>query len=97
MQRVREQVAGSIRATQMNVDAFKLPNLYKSVEDSVDKMLQADMNYRLADEATKTTMRNNALQKRLLATPGLAQYADATTGGGSAPGLRYNPQTGKIE
>jgi hypothetical protein len=97
MQRIKEQVAGSIRATQINAETYKLPMLYKSVEDSVDKMLQADTNYRLADETTKTTMRNNALQKRLRATPGLAQYADATTGGGGAPGLRYNPQTGKIE
>lgn len=64
----------------MNADAFKLPMLYKSVEDSVDKMLQADINYKTADEVTKTTMRNAALKKRLLATPGLAQYADATTG-----------------
>jgi hypothetical protein len=97
MERTNAQVAGSLKATQMNVDAFKLPNLYKSVEDSVDKMLQADINYKAADEATKATMRDAALKKRLLATPGLAQYADVTTGGGGAPGLRYNPQTGKIE
>ena len=97
MERTNAQVAGSLATTRMNADAFKLPMLYKSVEDSVDKMLQADMNYKTADEVTKTAMRNAALQKRLLATPGLAQYADATTGGGSAPGLRYNPQTGKIE
>lgn len=97
MQRINAQVAGSLAATRMNADAFKLPMLYKSVEDSVDKMLQADINYKTADEVTKTTMRNAALKKRLLATPGLAQYADATTGGGSAPELRYNPQTGKIE
>ena len=97
MQRTNAQVAGSLAATRMSVDAFKLPTLYKSVEDSVDKMLQADINYKTADEVTKTAMRNAALKKRLLATPGLAQYADATTGGGSAPGLRYNPQTGKIE
>jgi hypothetical protein len=70
--------------------------LYKSVEDSVDKMLQADTNYKLADEATKATMRNTALQKRLLATPGLAQYAQEASGGGGG-GLRYNPKTGQIE
>ena len=97
MERTKAQVAGSLKATQMNADAFKLPMLYKSVEDSVDKMLQNDINYKTADEATRATMRDAALKKRLLATPGLAQYADATTGGGSAPGLRYNPQTGKIE
>jgi hypothetical protein len=97
MQRTNAQVSSAQKVAQLTADTYKLPMLYKSVEDSVDKMLQADINYKTADEATKTTMRNAALQKRLLATPGLAQYADATTGGGGAPGLRYNPQTGKIE
>jgi hypothetical protein len=82
MERTKQQVAGSLAATKMNVDAFKLPNLYKSVEDSVDKMLLADINYKAADEATKATMRDAALKKRLLATPGLAQYAQETPGGG---------------
>jgi hypothetical protein len=97
MERTNAQVAGSLAATRINADTYKLPMLYKSVEDSVDKMLLADVNYRTADETTKARLRDEALRKRLLATPGLAQYAGETTGGGSASGLRYNPQTGKIE
>jgi len=89
MDRVNAQVAGHLKATQMNADAFKLPILYKSVEDSVDKMLQADINYKTADEATKATIRDAALKKRLLATPGLAQYAGAATGGGGAADFVY--------
>jgi hypothetical protein len=96
MARTNAQVAGSIKATQINADTYKLPMLYKSVEDSVDKMLLADINYRTADETTKARLRDEALRKRLLATPGLAQYAPAASGGGGG-GLRYNPQTGKIE
>jgi len=82
MERIKAQTASAERVAKTSADTYKLPMLYKAVEDSVDKMLQADMNYRAADEATKTTMRNNALQKRLRATPGLAQYADAAAGGG---------------
>lgn len=81
---------------KINAETYKLPMLYKQVEDSVDKQLATDMNYKLADEATKSALRDAALKKRLLATPGLAQYAGAATGGGGG-GLRYNPQTGKIE
>lgn len=96
MARTNAQVAGSLKAAQLNADTYKLPMLYKSVEDSVDKMLQNNTNYKLADEATKATMRETELRRRLLATPGLAQYAPAASGGGGG-GLRYNPQTGKIE
>jgi hypothetical protein len=96
MARINAQVKGQKEIAQISTDAYKLPMLYKSVEDSVDKMLQADTNYRAADEMTKTRMRDEALRKRLLTTPGLAQYAPAASGGGGG-GLRYNEQTGKIE
>jgi hypothetical protein len=96
MARTNAQVKGQKEIAQISTDAYKLPMLYKSVEDSVDKMLQADTNYRAADEMTKTRMRDEALRKRLLTTPGLAQYAPAASGGGGG-GLRYNEQTGKIE
>jgi hypothetical protein len=96
MARTNAQVAGAERVAKTNADTYKLPMLYKSVEDSVDKMLLADTNYKLADEATKTRRRDEELRKRLLATPGLAQYAPAASGGGGG-GLRYNEQTGKIE
>ena len=91
MERTNAQVLGAQRVAQLNADTYKLPMLYKSVEDSVDKMLQADINYKVADEATKTTMRNAALQKRLLATPGLAQYAGAPAGGAKFLGFE-NPK-----
>jgi hypothetical protein len=91
MERTNAQVAGSLATARLNADTYKLPMLYKSVEDSVDKMLQADMNYKVADEATKATMRNAALQKRLLATPGLAQYAGAPAGGAKFLGFE-NPK-----
>jgi hypothetical protein len=96
MARTNAQIKGQKEIAQISTDAYKLPMLYKSVEDSVDKMLQADTNYRAADEVTKAAMRDAALRKRLLATPGLAQYAPAASGGGGG-GLRYNEQTGKIE
>jgi hypothetical protein len=82
MARTNAQVAGAERVAKTNADTYKLPMLYKSVEDSVDKMLLADTNYKLADEATKTRRRDEELRKRLLATPGLAQYAPAASGGG---------------
>jgi hypothetical protein len=88
---------GSLDAAKLTAETYKLPMLYKAVEDSVDKKLAADINYKTADEATKTIMRDAELRKRLLATPGMAQFVpqDATGGGGG--GLKYNPQTGKIE
>jgi hypothetical protein len=82
MARTNAQVSGQKEIAQISTEAYKLPMLYKQVEDSVDKMLLADVNYKVADEATKTRLRDEALRKRLLATPGLAQYANATTGGG---------------
>jgi len=94
--RTNAQVAGSLQAAKLNADTYRLPMLYKSVEDSVDKMLQGRIAYKTADEATQARMRDEELRKRLLATPGLAQYAPAAPGGGGG-GLRYNPQTGKIE
>jgi len=96
MARTNAQVSGQKEIAQISTEAYKLPMLYKQVEDSVDKMLLADINYKMADEATKTRLRDDALRKRLLATPGLAQYAPAASGGGGG-GLRYNEQTGKIE
>jgi hypothetical protein len=96
MARTNAQVSGQKEIAQISTEAYKLPMLYKQVEDSVDKMLLENPNYKLADEATKSAMRDAALRKRLLATPGLAQYAPEASGGGGG-GLRYNPQTGKIE
>jgi len=82
---------------KITAETYKLPMLYKQVEDSVDKQLAADINYKTADETTRAAMRDAALKKRLLATPGLAQYVPQDATGGSGGGLKYNPQTGKIE
>lgn len=87
----------SLKAAQLNAETYKLPMLYKAIEDSVDKQLATNINYKTADEATRTAMRDAALKKRLLATPGMAQFVPQEATGGGGGGLRYNPQTGKIE
>jgi hypothetical protein len=91
MARTNAQVSGQKEIAQISTEAYKLPMLYKQVEDSVDKMLLENPNYKFADEATKTRLRDEALRKRLLATPGLAQYASAPAGGAKFLGFE-NPK-----
>lgn len=84
---------GHLDAAKLTNETYKLPMLYKAVEDSVDKQLAADINYKTADEATRMAMRDAALKKRLLATPGMAQFVPQEAPGG---GANFVYQNGKL-
>lgn len=88
--------AAHLQGIKAQMEMNRMPMLMQRVEADVDKWAKEALKYE-TDDTVREQKRQAELMRRLQSIPGLAQYAPGPTGGGGAPALRYNPQTGKIE
>tara|TARA_R110000868_G_scaffold134862_5_gene347132 strand:- start:360 stop:2084 length:1725 start_codon:yes stop_codon:yes gene_type:complete len=88
--------ATHLSAIDKQMEMYKGPMHVEQVRKDVAAELAKNINFKTASPEEQAGMVEKAMQTRAQTDPLLRQFM-GTTGGGSAPGLRFNLQTGKIE
>jgi hypothetical protein len=85
-----------VKASENMANAYRGPALAEQIRTHLSKELDADPRFKY-NAVAKSAELERRLGLELQKYPVMGQYVPTPAGGGGAAGLRYNPQTGKIE